>query len=93
MLQFAKTKTKTRKNLILYYANFTNSVARSACIYAFNCCVYVDIQLSSTSANDVVIDRYKIFTRDYNGLLSSDTAQFNKMLNTLILYAYETQKH
>lgn len=93
MLQFAKTKTKTRKNLILYYANFTNSIARNACIYAYNKRVYVDLQLSSTSANDVVVDRYKIITINYNRLLFYDKPQFDEIINTLILYAYETQKH
>lgn len=90
MLQFAKTKAKTRKNLILYYANFTNSIARNACIYAYNKRVYVDIQLSSTSSNDVVVDRYKIITLYYNRLLFYDKPQFDEIINTLILYAYET---
>lgn len=90
-MHFAKTKQKTRKNLILYYANFTSkSIAGNAVIYAFNRRVYVDIQFSSTSANDVVTNRYKIFTCDYHRLLSSSDAQFNEMLNTLITYAYET---
>lgn len=93
MLQFAKTKTKTRKNLILYYANFTNSIARNACIYAYNKRIYVDLQLSSTSTNDVIIDRYKIITINYNRLLFYDKSQFDEIINTLILYAYETQKH
>lgn len=92
-MQFARTKQKTRKNLILYYADFTNSIARNACIYSFNRRVYVDIQLSSTPPNDAAVDRYKVLTCDYNRLLSSNAAQFNQMLNTLILYAYEPKKY
>lgn len=91
MLQFAKTKTKTRKNLILYYANFTNSIARNACIYAYNQRLYVDIQLFATSTNDVIAHRYKIITRDYNRVLFYDKSQFDEILNLLIKYAYETK--
>lgn len=93
MLQFAKTKTKTRRNLILYYASFTNNIARNACVYAYNKRIYVDLQLSSTASNDVIVDRYKIITRYYNRVLFYDKPQFNEIINLLIKYAYETKKY
>lgn len=93
MLQFQRIKQKKRRNLILYYAELSNTKPRIACIYACNHAVYIDLQLYANTTDDDTIDRYKIITRDYNSVLQYEQSQFNQMLNLLIYYVYEKEKH
>lgn len=92
MLQFIRTKRKTKLNRLFYYATIRFKQYRRAFIYAYNSCFYVDLQLYDDKANTVRVDRYQVATRDYSGLLLNNKSYCKKLVKFLIFNAYEKKE-
>lgn len=90
MLQFIRTKRKTKLNKIYYYAVIRYKYFNSVCIYGFNSRIYVDLRLCDNLPNSIRVDRYTVTIADTCVLHQKSYCK--KLVKHLILYAYEKKE-